>query len=50
VWDAYTARRTRFFTAKLEGLVGRYHGTAVFTARNGDGVKVVVIYRVRAAS
>ncbi|MGW3118730.1 ArnT family glycosyltransferase [Streptomyces sp. NPDC001107] len=47
VWDAYTARRTRFFTAKLQGLVGRYHGTAVFTARNGAGVKVVVIYRVR---
>lgn len=49
VWDAYTARRTPFFTGKLRELVGRYHGDAVFTARNANGVKVVVIYRVRAS-
>ncbi|WP_406445920.1 glycosyltransferase family 39 protein [Streptomyces sp. NBC_01613] len=49
VWDAYTARRTPFFTGKLRELVGRYHGDAVFTARNASGVKVVVIYRVRAS-
>jgi len=49
VWDAYTARRTPFFTGKLRQLVGRYHGRAVYTARNGDGVKVVVIYRVSAS-
>ncbi|MER5179141.1 glycosyltransferase family 39 protein [Streptomyces sp. NPDC002896] len=49
VWDAYTARRTPFFTAKLRELVSRYHGDAVFTARNADGVRVVVIYRVRAS-
>lgn len=47
VWDAYTARRTPFFTGKLRELVGRYHGDAMFTARNASGVKVVVIYRVR---
>ncbi|WP_369263948.1 ArnT family glycosyltransferase [Streptomyces sp. R35] len=47
VWDAYTARRTPFFTAKFQELVGRYHGDAVFTARNTDGVRVVIVYRVR---
>ncbi|MET8452921.1 glycosyltransferase family 39 protein [Streptomyces sp. NPDC005209] len=47
VWDAYTARRTQFFTGKLAELVKHYHGHAVFTARNASGVKVVVIYRVR---
>lgn len=47
VWDAYTARRTPFFTAKLQDLVGRYHGATVFTARNAAGVRVVAIYRVR---
>ncbi|MBO1330983.1 glycosyltransferase family 39 protein [Streptomyces sp. VRA16 Mangrove soil] len=49
VWDAYTARRTPFFTAKFLDLVGRYHGRPVFTAHNADGVKVVVVYRVRAS-
>lgn len=49
VWDAYTARRTPFFTAKLQDLVGRYHGDEVFTARNTDGVRVVVVYRVNAS-
>jgi 4-amino-4-deoxy-L-arabinose transferase-like glycosyltransferase len=48
VWDAYSARRTPFFTAKAEKLIDRYHGTAVFTATGAGGKPIVVIYRVRA--
>jgi hypothetical protein len=49
VWDAYTARRTPFFTGKLAELVRHYHGDVVFSARNASGVSVVVIYRVGAS-
>jgi 4-amino-4-deoxy-L-arabinose transferase-like glycosyltransferase len=54
VWDSFTADRTPFFAAKLEALVQRYHGVAVYTAtvpmrRPGGGVSrnaVVVVYQV----
>jgi dolichol-phosphate mannosyltransferase len=32
VWDAYTASRTPFFSAKARRLTSKYHGVAVFTA------------------
>jgi hypothetical protein len=54
VWDSFTADRTPFFAAKLEALVQRYHGVAVYTAtvpmsRPGGGTSVnpvVVVYQV----
>ncbi|MGV9276818.1 ArnT family glycosyltransferase [Streptomyces griseosporeus] len=49
VWDAYTARRTPFFTAQLEKLTVRYHGAAVFRVNDVRGDPVVVVYRVRAS-
>ncbi|AWT46424.1 MULTISPECIES: ArnT family glycosyltransferase [Streptomyces] len=49
VWDAYTARRTPFFTAQLERLTVRYHGAAVFRVNDLRGDPVVVVYRVRAS-
>jgi hypothetical protein len=48
VWDAYSARRTPFFTGKARTLIERYHGRAVFTATGGGGRPLVVIYQVRA--
>ncbi|MFK4221663.1 ArnT family glycosyltransferase [Streptomyces sp. NPDC019890] len=50
VWDAYTARRTPFFTRKATTLVERYHGREVFTARDGEGRALVVVFQVRGAS
>ena len=54
VWDSYTAARSPSFAAKLTALVGKYHGSQVFTwtvtvSKSGEPVEVpvVVIYRVR---
>jgi hypothetical protein len=54
VWDSFTADRTPFFAAKLEALVKRYRGVAVYTAtvpmRRPDGGTsvnpVVIVYQV----
>ena len=54
VWDSYSARRTPFFTGKLDALVAKYHGVPVYTASvevtAADGGTsrrpVVVIYQV----
>jgi hypothetical protein len=54
VWDSYTARRTTFYAQKLNDLIDKYHGTAVFTATvaergpSGDSTvkPVVIVYQV----
>ena len=54
VWDAYTASRTPFFSAKARRLTSKYHGVAVFTATikvpasSGPAVSepVLIIYKV----
>ena len=55
VWDSYTAARSPSFGSKLNDLIGKYHGVAVFTStvtvksESGQPIEapVVVIYRVR---
>ena len=54
VWDSYGTARSPNFAAKLDALVRRYHGVAVYTsavtvkAKSGPAdIPVVVIYRVR---
>jgi len=53
VWDAYSASRTRFFSARLQTYQSRYHGRVVFThtvpsGKGGtDRVPVIVVYAVR---
>lgn len=54
VWDSYSARRTLFFSSKLDELVAAYHGIPVYTATvdvaSGAGgttrQPVVIIYQV----
>ena len=54
VWDSYSAERTPFFTDKLNRLVDRYHGVAVYTATvdvaTTSGARapkpVVIVYQV----
>ena len=55
VWDSYTANRARFFAGKVQALITKFHGVAVFTATvsvrtpAGKVAKpVVIIYKVRA--
>jgi 4-amino-4-deoxy-L-arabinose transferase-like glycosyltransferase len=55
VWDVYTASRTPSFASKMNDLVKRFHGVAVFTSAvtaerpNGQDLpyRTVVIYQVR---
>jgi hypothetical protein len=57
VWDSYSARRTPFFTGKLDELVSKYHGVPVYTATvevaSASGATtrqpVVTIYQVWAS-
>jgi len=54
VWDSYSAARSPLFARRARGLIGKFHGVAVFTAtitvrgRRGNDVAepVIVIYEV----
>lgn len=55
VWDAFSAARSPHFSAKLEKLIGRYHGRIVHTeyiagrdeAGHATRVPVTIVYAVR---
>jgi 4-amino-4-deoxy-L-arabinose transferase-like glycosyltransferase len=47
VWDAYSASRSKVFSAKLRDLASRYHGTVVHEERAGTDRPVIVVYQVR---
>jgi hypothetical protein len=51
VWDAYSASRSPFFSAKLLDYVERYRGKVIYTetlpAADGSETAVIVVYEVR---